>query len=838
MSARTQAFLMILFTIAPVGLVLSQEIPIDIIDRVNAVDYIFEGKVIHSTPYKTANGKYIYTSNTIQITKILKGDLTCGTVELITDGGFVDDLGVEVSHSLDLRKGCSGIFLAKGTAKELSAIDFYTENNLPKLEATFENQSFIKYWHDGVEWRVSDMWANFDSLAQVYNLAELITGLNFVDCGLPNLWDGGTQRGPQATPTTRTPAALRPDLDVIRAKIAEVAYQKAHFQRAARGGGGPEVSYEMTNMAITGTEPRYLEFDINIHDDQGSKYLYYGGVHIVYDPLVFGTQIGQTVNCEVTNGTLIADGNCYGLSYPSDLNANSFYAFAYPAFQSNCKALVPTTPVQLFHVKMRILDCVSSTISLADTAYFDFGPSVVLYYSTYSGSPDDPEFTEYASAQHEQTEVVEECGPAITSFSPTTVAGGIQQILEIHGRGFGEVRGTGSVFFKNANDGGATEVYCDASDFTVDGWSDDLIRLFVPSSDTAIVGDSLIPRSPAGSGIFRVVTNEGLSLESPTELSIRYSVSSDHLTYPKTPVRLATRSVFDGQFKFHVDSSVAAYDDGAFLPVIKKALREWTCLTGIGWELVEDSVYQVLPNAEADSLCVIRFGDLGDIDLPFAKIAETSRYAFPCSDRLYTAETDLVVNDDPDILWFIDTIPENPIPEGAVDLFHILLHELGHAHNLKHVNAPEQIMWFADNTFEGFRKIQLYADPSAYEGGNWVIDASFTLPPDIDSCDYLSTIPLSTSPICSGFYGIDERASATLVQVQPNPFLRTIQLTALDRKICRIEIFSSVGSLLLQQTIQPTLVTELDLSDLMDGLLLLMIGFEDHSSLTVKVIKE
>lgn len=172
-----------LFLLSSIGSAVGQEIPINIIDQVNAVDYIFEGKVIRSTPYKTVNGKYIYTSNTIQISKILKGDLTCGTVELITVGGVVDDLWVDVSHSLDLRKNCSGIFLAKGTNKELSAIDFYTETNLPKIEATFQNQSFIKYWHDGVDRRISDVWANFDSRAQVYNLAEVITGLNFVDRG-------------------------------------------------------------------------------------------------------------------------------------------------------------------------------------------------------------------------------------------------------------------------------------------------------------------------------------------------------------------------------------------------------------------------------------------------------------------------------------------------------------------------------------------------------------------------------------------------------------------------------------------------------------------------------
>ena len=44
-------------------------------------------------------------------------------------------------------------------------------------------------------------------------------------------------------------------------------------------------------------------------------------------------------------------------------------------------------------------------------------------------------------------------GPVISSFSPSAVSGGIQQVLTINGSGFGTVTGSANVFFDNPDDG-------------------------------------------------------------------------------------------------------------------------------------------------------------------------------------------------------------------------------------------------------------------------------------------------------------------------------------------------------------------------------------------------
>ena len=155
--------------ILTLNFVFGQEIPISIVDRLNSVNFIFEGTVIHSEAYYNSNGTYIYTSNTVEISRILKGGIECGTIEIITYGGQVGGESIEVSHTLQLIEGSMGIFLCDETDSPLSIVDFYPETNVEKLEATFENQSFIRYWWDGQGINAADLWLNYDSLAAIWN---------------------------------------------------------------------------------------------------------------------------------------------------------------------------------------------------------------------------------------------------------------------------------------------------------------------------------------------------------------------------------------------------------------------------------------------------------------------------------------------------------------------------------------------------------------------------------------------------------------------------------------------------------------------------------------------
>lgn len=325
-------FNFLLFSFA-INSIIAQEIPINFVNRINEVNFIFEGKVIHSKPYYAHNGQYIYTSNTVEITKILKGDLKCGTIEIITKGGEIDDKKLEVSHSLELLKGSSGIFLCSETNRPLSIVDFYPETNPEKLEATFETQSFIRYWWDGHHINAADIWQNYDSLALVYNVTEVISGLSFIDCEAKishtyvNVSIDNTEED--------FPVYSKEDFDEL---INYAEFKRNNYTREDISKSNSEIFYNLSNLIITGTTQKYLEFDVTVKDNLGTKFLDQSAIRLEYNPSAFGNNIVANNNIIVTRGTLNADTNCYSAPIPSDVNNNTILIPALETVFSQCKA--------------------------------------------------------------------------------------------------------------------------------------------------------------------------------------------------------------------------------------------------------------------------------------------------------------------------------------------------------------------------------------------------------------------------------------------------------------------------------------------------------------------
>ena len=66
-------------------------IPLPLEQRVNQSELIVEGKVIAKQSYWDAKHQQIYTSNTVEVYKVLKGAITTDKIEVLTEGGIVDD---------------------------------------------------------------------------------------------------------------------------------------------------------------------------------------------------------------------------------------------------------------------------------------------------------------------------------------------------------------------------------------------------------------------------------------------------------------------------------------------------------------------------------------------------------------------------------------------------------------------------------------------------------------------------------------------------------------------------------------------------------------------------
>lgn len=261
-------FLLLFSLFLLINQVKSQEIPTALIDRVNSVKYIFEGKVLDSKSYFTNDDKFIRTSNLVQITKILKGKLECGTIEIITNGGEINNEQLSISHSLELSPGSMGIFLCDNTNRLLSPIDFYSETNYEKLEGTFENQSFIHYWWDGQRINAADVWQNYDSLAQVYNVTEIITGLEFIDCG-----DKSIETIPKTNFQHNEEEFPIYSQEAFDELINYANYKRENYTRINTTRINDEIFYDLSNIKITGTSQKYLEFDVTVKDNLGTKYL-------------------------------------------------------------------------------------------------------------------------------------------------------------------------------------------------------------------------------------------------------------------------------------------------------------------------------------------------------------------------------------------------------------------------------------------------------------------------------------------------------------------------------------------------------------------------------------
>jgi hypothetical protein len=762
----------------------AQEIPLNIVNRINEVNFIFEGKVINSEPYYTNNGGYIHTSNTVEITKILKGEIECGTIEIITKGGTIANRTIEVSHALELIEGSSGIFLCTETDRPNSIIDFYPETNLEVLEATFENQSFIRYWWNGHEINATDIWQNYDSLAQVYNVAEVITGLQFIDCK-GQLFDKthgyNTPQNDEVFPTYK-----QEDFDSL---LNYAAFKRNNYTRIKSTESIDKIFYNLNNLVITGSTQKYLEFDITVKDNIGSKYLDQSAIRLEYDPLAFGTNIVANSNIIVTRGTLNADTNCYSPPIPSDVNPNTILIPALETVFSQCKAPILLTDQSIMHVKMKIQTCdIPNNIALVDTATF-FGPSLIINYSAYADFPADTFQTSYEELAHNQIEIVPACKITITDFYPKEVAGGINDTLTIRGFQFGINRGNGNIYFKNANDAGLSEVFLDSLDYIL--WSDTLIKIRVPSYDSVVIFGTAYKNQPAGTGFFRISNNIGDTVTSSVPLKIKFSVANDSR---KKAYVISPRTIFNKKITFHCSNEVANYAGGAMKSVIEKALKDWTCLTGIDWEMGNDTLYTDSMATE-DNLCIITFENLNSNALAQAIGYKAVCNFVPDSSSVYY-EMDIAI--DTNNLFSMDTISSS-IPPGHLDFYSIILHELGHAHNLKHVIGINEIMHYGISPQQIRRDLEF--NYSCDEGGNWVIDFSTdTINNLVNNC---SMENINANPItpCSHL-SIEEIGEKTeTFKIFPNPFTETLNISfnsLLSEKI-DVNLFDLTGKLIFNK---------------------------------------
>ena len=171
--------LYILFFILPFNKSHSQcaLFPVSIEERIKESNLIIEGRVVESFSFWDDNHDRIYTCNKINIYKIFKGTNNSSQIRVITSGGIVDG-DMELNSSLlSLEIGECGIFICKPSGTKMP--DQKQINDSLTYEVVASKQGFIKY--DTLSMRANDVFVNYISKNQVYQLMDSLTQHSFLE---------------------------------------------------------------------------------------------------------------------------------------------------------------------------------------------------------------------------------------------------------------------------------------------------------------------------------------------------------------------------------------------------------------------------------------------------------------------------------------------------------------------------------------------------------------------------------------------------------------------------------------------------------------------------------
>ncbi|WP_192822650.1 T9SS type A sorting domain-containing protein [Rufibacter sp. LB8] len=326
-------------------------------------------------------------------------------------------------------------------------------------------------------------------------------------------------------------------------------------------------------------------------------------------------------------------------------------------------------------------------------------------YRTLRTNPD----IEALSKPKTQNAALRRAIPAIINFTPLSLRAGTGDVLTINGTNFGLTRGNGFVEFPNADDGGKTFIKPLPTDYV--SWTDNQIKVKVPTSG--------IEGGTAGTGAFRVVNNDPNTATAPLPLTIVFAVSNVGYKDDKRGLveqsyqpRLIDQNGMGG-YTFQFGTSFVANQPALY--AFKRSMNEWSCNTYINWDA--DSKRRVNTTAD-DGVNSVRFANTGE--LPGNVLGRCiSRYKGCISGTVLTFWVDEID------LEFAQRADWQYGPARATsqqfDFESVVLHELGHGHQLSHLILPRAVMHYAVARAQDSRTLNAENDIA---GGNYVMNLS------------------------------------------------------------------------------------------------------------------
>lgn len=295
--------------------------------------------------------------------------------------------------------------------------------------------------------------------------------------------------------------------------------------------------------------------------------------------------------------------------------------------------------------------------------------------------------------------------------------------------------------------------------------------------------------NPRATGIFKVVNNNNETALSPLPLNIFYSLLNDRDANGVTKLNVYHYNAnSSGGYSFYVDTAIS-HNQMAY-NCVKKAIREWQCATGINFTIIGDT-FGVQQNTN-DGISIIKYGNINTIAKAYPVSASCGTPYFR-----FIYECDIIINNSTTYNWWYDTTGLISLPPNRADFYYTILHEIGHAAGLLHVNDPNAIMYFA-SPYSGStgipasqRLTDLKHDGSAILGGRRQVSIS-ALSSNLGGCGVNEMIPLQT---CIGYTSITELYNSEHIktQVYPVPFSDNLTVES-EYPISEIILYNSIGA--------------------------------------------